>query len=209
MARKRKVPTRKRRALRWLTVLAALVVLSAVLDIYYLFPSQALAYLDSREGLTDTETVHSTWDGLRRLYLRRCDDGFYYTHLVFYPLSSGWYPRKFMFFADQDSPPFWGAFIHSERGEARMDLFGFVPEGEEPPVFSIRTTKYDTNGATVSMTETDRFTPQADIPGEGGRYCLMTRRYPCPNFSSIDIYVQQEDGTWKELDRQSNSSRGP
>lgn len=204
MARKRKVPTRKRRALRWLTVLTALVVLSAVLDIYYLFPSQALAYLDSREGLTDTETVHSTWDGLRRLYLRRCDSGFYFTSLEFEPFM-GWIPLRSSFLTWKDSP-LWGVDIVCEDGEARVALFGFVPDGEAPPVFSVRTGDANSLLGAASTVEPEiaQFTPQAGLPGEGGNFCLAVLRYPIPQGGYANLYIQTGE-TWVRLYRQSIS----
>ena len=207
MSRNHPAPSRKRRGLRWLAILAALVLFNTCTGLYPLLPIQAVRAQEEPYGLGDAETVRAVWDGGRLVYLRQGPTYFSISEASFH-LLGGWYATAPLEIPlDSDCP--WGAWIASSGTQARIILFGFVPEGDEPPVFSIRTTKYDTNGAAVSMTETDRFTPQADIPGEGGRYCLMTRRYPCPNFSSIDIYVQQTDGTWKELDRQSNSSRGP
>ena len=107
MSRKHPAPSRKRRAIRWAAALAVLLVLNTVLGLYYLFPGQTLAYLETRYSMTNMETVHSAWDGLRRLYLRRGDGGLYYTALEFIPWI-GWDYSAFVPLSAQDTPPLWG-----------------------------------------------------------------------------------------------------
>ena len=48
MARKRKVPSRKRRGLKWLSILAVLLLVNGILNLYPLFPGQVLAAEERR-----------------------------------------------------------------------------------------------------------------------------------------------------------------
>ena len=198
MPRKHPAPSRKRRGLRWLAILAALVLFNACTGIYPLLPSQALSSAEGRYSPGDAETARAVWDGGRLVYLRHGLTHFSISEAAFH-LLGGWYTTAPLEIPLDSERP-WGAWIASSGTEARIILFGFVPEGEEPPEFSIRTAGH---GAIIELDEgeiqeAERFTPQAEIPGEGGSYYLSIYHYP----SSANvgrIYGQDGQGEWSLL----------
>ena len=199
MARKRKVPSRKRRGLKWLSILAVLLLVNGILNLYPLFPGQVLATEESRYGIWDAETVRAIWDGGQRLYLRRSASQFSFSAVGFHPLS-GWSSSIPPLGIPLDSEHPWGAWVRTSDDEARIVLFGFLPEEEEPPVLSIRAGEDSSNLAgSTGETEIDQFTPQADIPGEGGSYCLTVLRYSIPQGGYVRLYIQ-EPGAWARLE---------
>ena len=199
MARKAKTPDRKRRGLKWLTVLAVLLLANVFLNLYCLFPGQALAEEENRYGLWDAETVGGIWDGGKRLYLRQSDTYFSLSAVAFHPLV-GWGTRisPLVIFLDDDQ--LWGARVNCSGTEANMVLFGFVPDGKEAPTLSVRVGEADNRfGNMENETEIDQIVPQADISGEGGNYYLSGFRYTIPQDGYAAVYIQ-EQGEWVRLE---------
>ena len=200
MSRNHPAPSRKRRGLRWLAILAALVLFNTCTGLYPLLPIQAVRAQEEPYGLRDAETVRAVWDGGRLVYLRQGPTYFSISEASFH-LLGGWYatvPLEIPL--DSDCP--WGAWIASSGTEARIVLFGFVPEGEEPPELSIRTAGH---GAIIELDEgeiqeAERFTPQADIPGAGGGYFLRISRCPIPQRGYAEAGYIRKDGTWASLE---------
>ena len=198
MSRKHPAPSRKRRGLRWLAILAALVLFNACTGIYPLLPSQALSSAEGRYSPGDAETARAVWDGGRLVYLRQGPTYFSISEASFH-LLGGWYatvPLEIPL--DSDCP--WGAWIASSGTEARIILFGFVPEGEEPPTFSIRTGMPPASSHFVPVKEIEQVTPQADIPGAGGGYFLRIFRCPIPQRGYAEAGYIRKDGTWASLE---------
>ena len=97
-----------------------------------------------------------------------------------------------------DSRPLQGADGSWTDQQTSVYLFGFVPEGEEPPTFSIRTGESLASSHFDPVKEIEQVTPQPEIPGEGGSYYLSIYHYP----SSADvgrIYGQDGQGAWSLL----------
>ena len=200
MSRKHPAPSRKRRGLRWLAILAALVLFNACTGIYPLLPSQALSSAEGRYSPGDAETARAVWDGGRLVYLRHGLTHFSISEAAFH-LLGGWYATAPLEIPLDSERP-WGAWIASSGTEARIVLFGFVPEGEEPPELSIRTAGH---GAIIELDEgeiqeAELFTPQADIPGAGGGYFLRIFRCPIPQRGYAMVGYIREDGTWAGLE---------
>lgn len=204
MARKAETPSRKRRGLKWLAVLAVLLLVNVFLNLYTLFPGQALDDEESRYGLWDAETVDGIWDGGQRLYLRRSAAYFSLSAVAFSPLS-GWSSWMSPLVIPLDDEQLWGAQVNCSGTEANMVLFGFVPDGQEAPTLSIRAGEADNRfGNMENETEIDQIVPQADIPGEGGNYYLSSFRYTIPQDGYAAVYIQ-EQGAWVRLEHLSVS----
>ena len=204
MARKAKTPSRKRRGLKWLAVLAAILLVNTALNLYCFFPGQALSEEESRYGLWDAETVGGIWDGGQRLYLRRSDAYFSLSAVAFHPLM-GWSSWMSPLVVPLDDAQLWGARVNCSGTEARLVLFGFVPEGEAAPTLSVRTGQADNRfGNMETETEIDQIVPQADLPGQGGNYCLSSFRYTIPQDGYAAVYIQ-EQGAWVRLEHLSVS----
>ena len=196
MSINRPAPSRKRRGLKWLAILAALVLFNTCTGLYPLLPIQAVRAQEEPYGLRDAETVRAVWDGGRLVYLRQGPTYFSISEASFH-LLGGWYATAPLEIPlDSDCP--WGAWIASSGTEARIILFGFVPEGEDPPTFSIRTGEPLASSYFEPVKEIEQVTPQPEIPGEGGSYYLSIYHYP----SSADvgrIYGQDGQGAWSLL----------
>lgn len=204
MARKTKAPSRKRRGLKWLTVLAVLLLVNVFLNLYCLFPGQALAEEESRYGLWDAETVGGIWNSGQRLYLRRSDTYFSLSAVAFHPLT-GWESWMSPLVIPLDDEQLWGAQVNCSGTEANMVLFGFVPDGEEAPTLSVRVGEADNRFGNMEYeTEIDQIVPQADISGEGGNYYLSSFRYTIPQDGYAAVYIQEQE-MWVRLEHLSVS----
>lgn len=197
MRLKKPSPSRRRRALRWAALALTLLLVNAILGRYPLLPSRALSIEASKYALWDTEILHSTWDGTRRIFLCRAEAGLYCAVVSFDPLF-GWDIYREPLVVPWDSRPLQGADGSWTDQQTSVYLFGFVPEGEDPPTFSIRTGESLASSHFEPVKEIEQVTPQPEIPGEGGSYYLSIYHYP----SSADvgrIYGQDRQGAWSLL----------
>ena len=108
MRLKKPSPSRRRRALRWVALALTLLLVNAILGRYPLLPSRALSIEASKYALWDTEILHSTWDGTRRIFLCRAEAGLYCAVVSFDPLF-GWDIYREPLVVPWDSRPLQGA----------------------------------------------------------------------------------------------------
>ena len=205
MARKADIPGRRRRGLRWLAILAALVLFNACTGLYPLLPIQAVRAQEARCALWGAETVAAAWEGgATRLLLRQTEAGFHLSAATLTPM--GWRCVESPSPIAREESQSVAAWALCEGGTARLRLWGFVPEGAEAPELSIRAGERDTSFAAApeALTELERFTPRADIPGEGGSYFLSSLRCAIPEGGFAAVYIQ-EQGAWVRLEHLSVS----
>ena len=151
--KKSRTYSRRQQALFAVALLAAAVALSQMLGLIALLPGQVVRENELSNGLPAMEIFYSADGGEapmrgKRLYLSRSGDTLLYSVAQFTPLG-GWYPM--------------------------LCLFGFVPEGEEPPSFTLTVI-----GLEEAAFYSETFTPAAEIPTAGGACFLLTATYPLP-----------------------------
>ena len=127
---------RKGRALRWLTALAAILLVNFFLNLYPLFPGQALAALDANYATRDMETLQMIRDGAWRVYLRQSPSDFSLSFLK-WTILEGWQPWIQGPTISWGDNQLYGFYRLQNDEEMVVYLFGFVADGEEPPTLGI------------------------------------------------------------------------
>ena len=177
--KKSRTYSRRQQALFAVALLAAAVVLSQLLGLIALLPGQVVRENELSNGLPAMEIFYSADGGEapmrgKRLYLSRSGDTLLYSVAQFTPLG-GWYPMFNGTVLDLREGGC-AAYHCVSRGETGwLCLFGFVPEGEEPPSFTLTVT-----GLEEAAFYSETFTPAAEIPTAGGACFLLTATYPLP-----------------------------
>ena len=132
MKRSKKLPTRKRQALRRLALLAVLAVLLSALHLYNFLPSQALYELEERANTGRTGVVMRQWAApntglelLPRLMLLSEKDGVNLLTVMRFSLLLGWTPDTY---AAEDCDPearLWGGLCEADLlgTENRVGVF--------------------------------------------------------------------------------------
>ena len=177
--KKKKVLTRRRRALGWLGRLVVLILACQLIGLNFLFPARTISGICQTNGMEETEVFYSAWGQYspmktKRVYLSRNDDVILLSAAQFHPMM-GWYSVGPGLILDPDDPECrdgtW--FVRKKEGDAWICLAGFVPEGERPPTFSIGHYQaseewVDDIGYQKFANEPVNVTPEPNIPVEGG-----------------------------------------
>jgi len=231
--RKKRRPSRKRFALRWLIVLIAVVLGLTLSGIYTVLPSQTLTPILQEAGLTETKIIHREWgkftpvDG-ELLLVSRNEKAIVLSSARF-SLSTGWNASSsahvFMRGEEEDHHFAWTAWNQSQRGKQWVCLFGFVPTGGEVPTykFGVADWNWPLDGNAYYRTEEEYIilggeyfleepitvTPTPTIPVKGGmlyleQYTVDAGKF---NYENCDVRVLMErSGEWDDPPRWTTSS---
>lgn len=190
---------RKGRALRWLTALAAILLVNFFLNLYPLFPGQALAALDANYATRDMETLQMIRDGAWRVYLRQSPSDFSLSFLK-WTILEGWQPWIQGPTISWGDNQLYGFYRLQNDEEMVVYLFGFVADGEEPPTLGISLPGQG-NPYREGFQPEEVVTPQPDIPGNGGMFYFSSHRYSISPAGGGGVYIWDQS-KWIPCDHQ-------
>ena len=210
--KKKRILTRKQRALRWVGCLAVMMLVSQLIGYNLFLPARTIAGICQTNGMKQTEVFYSAWGQYspmktKRVYLSRNEDVILLSAAQFHPMM-GWYNVGPGLIMDPSNPEKRDAawFVRKKEGNAWICLAGFVPEGENPPTFSIGHYEdseewVDDIGYMRFANEPTNITPVPNIPVEGGSCYLEF--YPFETREGEErvgsIIVRNTDGYLSEL----------
>lgn len=208
--------SRRGMALRRLALLLVLLVGSAALRIgigsYCVTPEQALRRMQAQSAMPKLEVIYTQeCEGHPKgdLLIQICRGGEY---LLFNTMEftsySGWSERDWMVLEPGNPEERHYINMSQKRGsnEAWFFLFGFVPDGEEPPTFRVGVwnENAELKDGADSLLDTILYTPVPTIPVEGGSIFLEQHIYTMPRAEEdyqqewVDIGVDVcYDGVWQ------------
>ena len=212
--------SRRGRALRRLALLLVLLAASAALRIgigsYCVTPEQALRRMESQNGVSGLEIIRTTDSvgnpgGEKRILICHTE-GYIALNLVKFTPMSGWGSRAFYVLDtdNTDNPKDRNLLYMCEEmdtGEAWFCLFGFVPEGEEPPTFRVGIYNEDARKEDGSdqLLNTVTYTPTPTIRVEGGMLFFEQHTYSAPKAETPEeqreINISHDglhDGVWEK-----------
>lgn len=185
--------SRRGMALRRLALLLVLLVGSAALRIgigsYCVTPEQALRRMESQNGVSDLEVIHTekSVDTPKGDYLLQiCRNGEYMAFVSMrHTADHGWGVHIFnvMEMNDPEDPRFVWECEMGDTGKSWVCLFGFVPEGEEPPAFRVGVFNdgREQEDGSDRLLDAVIYTPVPTIPVEGGKLFLEQHIYSAPH----------------------------
>ena len=221
--RKKRRPSRKRFALRWLFVLIAVVLGLTLSGIYRVLPSQTLPAILQEEGLTETKIIHWEWGKFtpvkeELLLVSQNEKAIVLSSAHFNP-TVGWNDSSkayvFMRGEEEDHHFSWTARNQSEREKQWVCLFGFVPDGGTAPTYKIgvadwnwppdgnayyeREEDYIILGDEYFLEEPVTVTPTPTIPVRGGMLYLVQYAVDMSKFDYEDCdaaVLMERGGEW-------------
>lgn len=209
--------SRRGKALRRLALLLVLLVGSAALRIgigsYCVTPEQALRQMESRNGVSDLEVIHTEKSvgnpaGKRLIQICQSEEYIAFNMMEFW-YQSGWGSRNFYVMDLNDPKEHRFLYMCEEMGtgEAWFYLLGFVPEGEQAPTFRVGVYNEDAQQEDGSdrLLDIVTYTPAPTIQVQGGMLFFEQHTYSAPKAETPeeqkDINVSYDclyDGMWEK-----------
>lgn len=193
--------SRRKRALILLALLVVILPLSAAVmvgtGVYCLPPEQALHKIEYSSGVENLEIIHvedavDNPKGNLKLQICRSGDYFVFTDMR-WSLRRGWSISHYAIIEayDPEERDFVWACNTKEDTEAWLCLFGFVPDGEQPPTFraGIFNENVQQQDGADRVLDPVTYDPVATIPVEGGKLFLGQYIYTAPHPAE---YYEQE-----------------
>lgn len=211
--------------MRSLALLVVLLVGCMALRIgigsYCVTPEQALRRMQSQSAMPKLEVIYTqACEGHPEgdLLIQICRGGEY---LLFSTVEftdySGWSDRDWAVLEPGNPEERHYLNMSQEKGsnEAWFCLFGFVPEGEEPPTYrvGVRNRKAELEDGSDNILDAVLYMPAPTIPAEGGSLFLEQHIYTMPR--AVEDYQQEwvdigfdvcYDGVWQDPHNWSDSN---
>ena len=209
--------SRRGRALRSLALFVVLLIGCMALRIgigsYCVTPEQAMRRTQYQSGMPNLEVIYTQEtrdnpEGDLLIQIYRAGDYLLYTTVEFTGYS-GWSNRDWAVLEPGNPEERHYLSMSQERdsNEAWFCLFGFVPEGEEPPTYrvGVRNGNAELEDGSDNLLDTMFYTPTVTIPVEGGALFLEQHSYTMPR--AAEDYQQEwvdigfdvcYDGVWQD-----------
>lgn len=199
--KRKKIRSRKGRALRWAAALAGLLTLLTVTGMFTPLPYMTADRLALRTGLDRVRIVHGEWltgnYRWRRLYVSDNEDAVL-VNLASFLSIEGWATGSLCPVLYKDEPDTYNSFDTSRyhRDEERwVCLAGFVPYGQSAPTLAYgyawdpdELGKEEDFDGLAFREEPQIITPTADIPVSGGHCYLEIFHYPALEDYSKELF---------------------